>query len=370
MRSHASGYIYFNLIAFNVLLWCLAIFSFVAGAVFAGVLNVLMAIIHLWWVFAVKRRIAFTAAFFQMIMTALRKYPGVFVVTYIMLMVQIAVLIAFAYVGGRFLQVNNQDGQDGRLAAGFIFLVFALFWTFEVLQNVVHVTVSGTVGTWYFMGNDAPPHATTSALTRALTKSFGSICFGSLLVAIVQTMRFIVQRLKDQARQDRNGAMLLFACCLDCMLSCLEWLVRYFNRYAFVQVALYGKSFIHAAKDTYAIMQERGIDMLINDEISGQVLFIAALVTGLAAGGIVGLVMLSMKGPWLAAALISFVVVFLMMMVTFNVVTSAMAAVYVCYAEEPELLHRNHSELAPHFQFARQEAYERAHGDDDGYDGI
>jgi hypothetical protein len=39
------------------------------------------------------------------------------------------------------------------------------------------------------------------------------------------------------------------------------------NRYAYIQIALYGKPYIAAAKDTWRLFVDRGIDALVNDQI-------------------------------------------------------------------------------------------------------
>lgn len=53
----------------------------------------------------------------------------------------------------------------------------------EVIKNVVHVTASGLMATWYFLsGVGMPRNPTSLAFKRATTTSFGSICLGSLLV--------------------------------------------------------------------------------------------------------------------------------------------------------------------------------------------
>lgn len=56
------------------------------------------------------------------------------------------------------------------------------------------------------------------------------------------------------------------------MISDLDWLVSQFNRYAFCHIALYGKASIPAAKDTWKIMRDRGIDALVQDCLIGPVL--------------------------------------------------------------------------------------------------
>lgn len=41
-------------------------------------------------------------------------------------------------------------------------------------------------------------------------------------------------------------------------------MVQFVNRYAFCHIALYGKAYIPAAKDTFHMIKDRGIDALVN----------------------------------------------------------------------------------------------------------
>jgi hypothetical protein len=52
----------------------------------------------------------------------------------------------------------------------------------------------------------------------------------------------------------------------------MEALLEYFNHYAFTQVAIYGKDFCTAAKDTWNLVKQRGMDAVINDNLIGNVL--------------------------------------------------------------------------------------------------
>ena len=104
------------------------------------------------------------------------------------------------------------DGQNPT-NYGYLFLLLrSCFFTHQVVQNTVHVTVAGTVGSWWFSPGEG---GCCGSLVRALTTSFGSICFGSLLVAIVQALRALAQQL----RQQEGG---IFICIAECILGCLE----------------------------------------------------------------------------------------------------------------------------------------------------
>ena len=77
---------------------------------------------------------------------------------------------------------------------------------------------------------------------RALTTSFGSIAFGSLIVALIQTIRFVLRSL-ERLRSD-NAIATAIICCARCIIRQVEEMVRYFNKYAFIVVSLYGKNFV------------------------------------------------------------------------------------------------------------------------------
>ena len=84
--------------------------------------------------------------------------------------------------------------QGGSLYGILVHQLFTMYWVSEVIRNVTHVTVCGSHASWYFAGdNYRAANPTLGAFRRAATYSFGSICFGSLLVAILQTLRRLFQ---------------------------------------------------------------------------------------------------------------------------------------------------------------------------------
>jgi len=57
--------------------------------------------------------------------------------------------------------------------------------------------------------------------------------------------------------------------------------VEFFNRYAYIEIALYGKSYVKAARDTWRLFKDRGIDALINDSLVGMTLTWGAYAVGI-----------------------------------------------------------------------------------------
>ena len=136
-----------------------------------------------------------------------------------------------------------------------VFITFAGYWITEWIKNTIHTTISGVYGAWYFSPNNPPKGATRGALRRALTYSFGSISFGSLIVAIINLLRQACSIAQQQEANSGNIAASCAFCILGCIIGLLDWAVQFINRYAFSYIALYGKSYIESAKATWKLIK-------------------------------------------------------------------------------------------------------------------
>ena len=141
--------------------------------------------------------------------------------------------------------------SNGKVIGLIVFITFAAYWFSEWLKNTIHTTVSGIYGSWYFSANNYPTKVTRGALKRSLTYSFGSISLGSLIVALINLLRQICSIARQQSSQEGNIVGTILFCILGCIISVLQWAVEFVNRYAFSHIALYGKPYFAAAKDTW-----------------------------------------------------------------------------------------------------------------------
>jgi hypothetical protein len=145
-------------------------------------------------------------------------------------------------------------------------------WFVQVVKNIVHCVAAGAVGEWWFGSHDA--NTIQRSQTRALTTSFGSICFGSLVVAALNALETVL--LSTQRRKSNSSAN----ACLECLVSLVKRNLRYFNKFAFCQIALYGKDFRTAGSDTMRLFRDRGWSFLLNDSLIASVLGVGCLVVG------------------------------------------------------------------------------------------
>lgn len=98
---------------------------------------------------------------------------------------------------------------------------------------------------YFLYPHNVHPNPTWSSWKRACTTSFGSICLGSLILAIIRAIRAAFQMMVDKLHED--GELNLATVCLvaiaKCILSMLDQLVEFVNKFAYAHVAIYGKTF-------------------------------------------------------------------------------------------------------------------------------
>ncbi|OAL47885.1 DUF580-domain-containing protein [Pyrenochaeta sp. DS3sAY3a] len=249
---------------------------------------------------------------------------------------------------------NNGAGgcSNGKVIGLLVFVTFAMYWISEWLKNTIHTTISGVYGSWYFCPNAMPKGATRGAFKRSITYSFGSISLGSLVVAIIQFLRQICSIAQQNAASDGNIVGSILFCILGCFISILNWAVQFLNRYAFSYIALYGKSYIAAAKDTWKLIKDRGIDALVNECLIGPVLSMGATFIAYACALLAYLYLIFTSPAYNSDGGYTPVVVafaFLIGLQICNIFTTPLSSgidtIFVAMAWDPEVLMREHGDL-------------------------
>jgi hypothetical protein len=232
------------------------------------------------------------------------------------------------------------------------------YWTSQVIKNAVHITIAGLFGTYYFLGVsddqgnvDVPVrNPTVQSAKRALTTSLGSNCYGSLLISVVQLIRTIVSVARGNAADNDNVACAIFLCCIECFISMIEELLEYFNKYAFAQVAIYGKDYCTAGRDTWELTKSRGLDAVINDDLIANVLAIGGFAIALltAGGGLAYVRFSPLPKTSVYYAVVGFTTFFVGLAefaILSVVIDSGVSTTFVCLAEDPLALARTKPEL-------------------------
>ncbi|XP_025620700.1 uncharacterized protein [Arachis hypogaea] len=211
-----------------------SVLCFWAGQIFWGIAFAIGAALQFLYVLAVIDRLPFTMLVLQKAVKMVWNLPEVMRVAYLFMVVVLLWMALWSF--GAAGVVASSIGDGGRWWLLVVFSV-SLFWTGAVLCNTVHVIVSGMVFLVLFHGGreaaSIPDDSLMKSLQYALTTSFGSICYGSLFTAAIRTLRWKIRGFRSKIG---NNECLL--CCVDFLFHLVETLVRFFNKYAYVQVGL------------------------------------------------------------------------------------------------------------------------------------
>jgi hypothetical protein len=337
-------------IVFHCLMWFVyGVGFFIAGmvppAIVCFVMGALSSLVWCFW----RRRVAFAAALLATSSRILQQWPATIFSGFGFMLAQLAFVILWTVTA-----IKTNDWATGTTAKLLgVFLVLSLYWTSEVIRNVYTCTVAGVSSTWYFLGgirNAIPSNPTLKSFKRATTTSFGSICFGSLIVALIETARALVR-----SARSRQNALLL--CLIDCLLSCIEGIVRYFNSYAYVLVATYGRSYCESAKTCFQMFKDLGLFAMINDvivfRVIGLVTFVGGLVGGLI-GALLGAIIITahpdgVPHTWVISGLAGFFSTIVVFNSLNSVLTASIRSIFVNFALEPEILRGNDEFLFAEF---------------------
>lgn len=258
---------WFNIITCGIMTaLCLVTFNLIGCLIFA-----VCTIMNYWYYWSIQDRIPFASAVIGTACTAVKKnLTSLMLTSFAGLFFQLlwALLWGVALFGVVYQpedeastskKHSNDDSTDGGQGLIYFLMLVSLYWGAQVIQYVVSVTSGGAVASWWFQPQHPAP--VRGALFRALTTSFGSICFGSLIVAFLQALREFLRGIRKQSERrrgrDRNFALECFICLADSLLKCIEDLVLYFNRFAYSYIAAYGYDFISSGRQVTSLFSKR-----------------------------------------------------------------------------------------------------------------
>jgi len=273
----------------------LCIFYWIVRYYSAAIIFTILALFSMITYFGFRSRIPLASLLLQVVMDVSKRNKSVFAVAFAALFLQACLSIWYTFTtiatyskwtpGSPSCTQNSSC--SGTTVAGLIFYeTFSFLWTSQVVGNIALATLAGgPYGSWYYFGPNElgimPKNPTASAFVRASTLSLGSIAFGSLIVTLLELLRLVLNVIQQNGSDDGHPVQVCLAMCASCFVGFVESLVEYFNRYAYIEIALYGKAYLPAAKDTWRLFKDRGIDAMVNDSLVSMTLTWGAYTIGL-----------------------------------------------------------------------------------------
>ena len=239
-------------IVYGTLILAGAILVGVGGMLFIESSNpaplLLTAVGLLYWSFlwCWRSRIQLTAKLIEQAVVVSAAKPGIFGASAFLLVIKIlSILLCFstyALVAVAPVKVTPgtcqfdykgwDEGPSSFDKVTYFVTTIYLYWSVNFFLCMRYYVISFTTGVWYFkseslaaqeggdMTKDIVKAPVLTGLRLGFTKSFSSVAFASLLVAICEYLR-------RMARQRGNLLACLISCCIQCILSYLEFFTRF-----------------------------------------------------------------------------------------------------------------------------------------------
>ncbi|RHY28350.1 hypothetical protein DYB32_006036 [Aphanomyces invadans] len=223
-------------------------------------------------------------------------------------------------------------------------MLVVFFWGAMVVKNIVAVTVAGTVAAWKV--NASTPLITLGAWSRAMTLSLGSICFGSLVVAILEAIQTVLNTISMIAARSGNCVAACIVGCLACCLGCIKNMVETFNRYAYAYIGIHGYSFLKAGRQVSQLFHSKGWSGVVNDDLTQKVFWLGNVVVGgltcfLAVTVVADQVENSsfqfpgVKRPEYMVGFVAFLIGYIVNNLFMSLMGGAVTTIFVLWAEDP-----------------------------------
>ncbi|KAF1773448.1 Thioredoxin-like fold [Phytophthora cactorum] len=139
-----------------------------------------------------------------------------------------------------------------------IYHLFGLLWTSQFIQAAAYATIAGAFCEYYWTldKRQVPARPVFRSMWRTIRYHFGSVAFGSLIIAVVQMFRIALEYIdqKMRAAKQGNAVVKVAMMCLKCFLWCFEKCLKFLNKNAFIIMAMKGRSFCPAMKDSFSLL--------------------------------------------------------------------------------------------------------------------
>ncbi|KAJ3394863.1 putative choline transporter, neither null mutation nor overexpression affects choline transport [Entophlyctis sp. JEL0112] len=326
--AFGEGLIWFSIFATLLNLMILMIINFIILNIPVAVILLIYFVFKIGFYVFIWKRIRFISILLRATVSHLRRNPGAFILATFLFLWNAGwcFLFACAYLE---LYSPNALPNTTLVSIAIVVLVLGFFWAFEVWKGILGVSVAGSLGAWFYFGGSEDTlnievrrkSAIISSFLHAITFSFGSICISSLLLAILKTAHYFYKKAK-------NSRSIWVKTLVNAVFGFMDYLLKTFDLYAL------------------NLIQEQGLDAVINDDCIETVTSSTSLLGSITLGSIAFITSkLVFKLDWDITLLCVFVALlfgYAMLSIMGVTVEMGVVSLFVCLAEDGDVLLRRH----------------------------
>ncbi|GJQ71206.1 hypothetical protein Trydic_g1103 [Trypoxylus dichotomus] len=227
--------------------------------------------------------------------------------------------------------------------------LFSMLWMCQFIIGCQHMVLGGAIATWYFTRNkNQLGYPIIYSFYNLIRYHLGSVCFGSLIIAIVQLVRILLLILQRYLKNKTGRCAQCILTCCQCCLYCFEKSLKFISGYAYIRVAMYGKNFCKSGREAFKVLVNNSLRVTVINSVGDFVLILTKVLV-VVATVIIGVHMLQNKEGlqymWIPLVLVGTFTYFVAHCFI-TVYEMAIDTIFLCFCEDCE---QNDGILRPYF---------------------
>ncbi|EDO36512.1 predicted protein [Nematostella vectensis] len=237
-----------------------------------------------------------------------------------------------------------------------VYHLFGWFWIMNFIIALGQCVLAGAFASYYWAfdkKNDIPTFPVAASFYRTLR----SVVLTNTLQTIFYSKVFVLILLLAFAKFSQPGQQSEIAKylmkCLKCCFWCLEKFLKFLNKNAYIEIAVYGKNFCVSAKNAFFLLMRNILRVVVIDKVTDFLLFIGQLsiTLGVGVGAFYWFERQKNLNYYLAPVFIIVIGSYVIASAFFNVYNMAIDTVFLCFLED---LERNDgSDTKPYYMSKR-----------------
>eukprot|EP00040_Diaphanoeca_grandis_P019859 m.105192 g.105192 ORF g.105192 m.105192 type:complete len:658 (+) comp27628_c0_seq2:710-2683(+) len=237
--------------------------------------------------------------------------------------------------------VHYTDAPDTKFAI--LYTVIALFWGVELFVAMEEFVIGSCVVIWYLSGAKPKGVPLFKSIFRLFRFHFGSIALGALIIAIIQVIRTILEYFEHQfeRHKDKIGCLVRFLlCCVNCCLFCFQRCVKFLNKNAYIEIAIWGDGFFSSACRAMRLLLDHILMVSLVNGVSHMIQWVIKVAVSMSIGILAYLWLESMEDqvplyPVVAASMVLFS--FVVVSAFTSMIEIGAEAILICLCEDHEM---------------------------------
>jgi len=139
--------------------------------------------------------------------------------------------------------------------------------------------IAVSVAKWYFTKNKSRIGSWTvlGSIVDVCWYHAGTAAYGSLIIAIIQIIRAVIMKMQKEAKKAESKIAQCVLCCCQCCFWCLESCMKFINKNAYIQTAIFSTSFCKSCRESFALIFRNAARVAAITYVSAAVLIVGKL---------------------------------------------------------------------------------------------